>query len=305
MYLNVREYFENKLFQLKPKKTKKKLFSKYSYILFKLKDKLKITMIKIFKLIFNILITFIVLLFLSNYSFANTGKTVEIKQENPKTIKQLKENIEVLKSKKVINFSMFEKFKIEHWGLQNYFSKELFETDFLEIEKIISDYKINKEKIKSTFKSSEKTQKLLDLEKKLYNSLTAYIDKDKITSYNIFVEKSLSTIKKEDEIETEIKDKKEKINEKLSTIKNKIKENNKVQQEKLNTLLKIKIKDKILKFKNSKKIKSLWVEKQKLLFKIVLKKILEKKEKTKELTQKQKNLYSIIEEVLREIIEEL
>jgi len=133
----------------------------------------------------------------------------------------------------------------------------LFETDFLEIEKIISDYKINKEKIKSTFKSSEKTQKLLDLEKKLYNSLTAYIDKDKITSYNIFVEKSLSTIKKEDEIETEIKDKKEKINEKLSTIKNKIEENNKVQQEKLNTLLKIKIKDKILKFKNSKKIKSL------------------------------------------------
>jgi len=71
-------------------------------------------MIKIFKLIFNILITFIVLLFLSNYSFAHTGKTVEIKQENPKTIKQLKENIEVLKSKKVINFSIFEKFKIEH-----------------------------------------------------------------------------------------------------------------------------------------------------------------------------------------------
>jgi len=133
----------------------------------------------------------------------------------------------------------------------------LLETDFLEIEKIISDYKINKEKIKSTFKSSEKTQKLLDLEKKLYNSLTAYIDKDKITSYNIFVEKSLSTIKKEVKIETEIKDKKEKIKEKLSTIKNKIEENNKVQQEKLNTLLKIKIKDKILKFKNSKKIKSL------------------------------------------------
>ena len=262
-------------------------------------------MIKIFKLIFNILIVFIVLLFLNNYSFANTGKIIEIKQEEPKTIKQLKENIEVLKSKKVINFSIFEKFKIEHWGLQNYFSKDLLETDFLEIEKIISDYKINKEKIKSTFKSSEKTQKLLDLEKKLYNSLTAYIDKDKITSYNIFVEKSLSTIKKEVKIETEIKDKKEKIKEKLSTIKNKIEENNKVQQEKLNTLLKIKIRDKILKFKNSKKIKSLWVEKQELLFKIVLKKILEKKEKTKELTQKQKNLYSIIEEVLIEIIEEL
>jgi len=71
-------------------------------------------MIKIFKVIFNILITFIVLLFLSNYSFANTGEIVEIKQEKPKTIKQLKENIEVLKSKKVINFSIFEKFKIEH-----------------------------------------------------------------------------------------------------------------------------------------------------------------------------------------------
>jgi anionic cell wall polymer biosynthesis LytR-Cps2A-Psr (LCP) family protein len=71
-------------------------------------------MIKIFKVIFNILITFIVILFLSNYSFANTGETLEVKQEEPRTIKQLKENIEVLKSKKVINFSIFEKFKIEH-----------------------------------------------------------------------------------------------------------------------------------------------------------------------------------------------
>jgi peptidoglycan hydrolase CwlO-like protein len=91
----------------------------------------------------------------------------------------------------------------------------------------------------------------------LYNSLTTYIDKDKITSYNIFVEKSLSTIKKEDEIKTEIKDNKKEIEKKVSTIKNKIEENNKKQQEKLNNLLEEKIKNKLLKFKNSKKIESL------------------------------------------------
>ena len=260
-------------------------------------------MIKIFKGIFNILITFIVILFLSNYSFANTGETLEVKQEKPKTIKQLKENIEVLKSKKVINFSIFEKFKIEHWELQNYFSKNLISENISEIEKILSNYKINKKVIES--ESNDKLNKLLDLEKKLYNSLLPYIDEEKLILYNTFVKKSISTIKKEDEIKTEIKDNKKEIEKKVSTIKNKIEENNKKQQEKLNNLLEEKIKNKLLKFKNSKKIESLWKEKQKLIFNLVLKKIINKKQKTKILSVKQKNLYFIIEKVLHEIIEEL
>jgi len=260
-------------------------------------------MIKIFKVIFNILITFIVILFLSTYSFANTGETLEVKQEEPKTIKQLKENIEVLKSKKVINFSIFEKFKIEHWELQNYFSKNLISGNISEIEKILSNYKINKNVIES--ESNDKINKLLDLEKKLYNSLLPYIDEEKLSLYNTFVKKSISTIKKEDEIKTKIKDNKKEIEKKVSTIKDKIEENNKKQQEKLNNLLEGKIKNKLLKFKNSKRIESLWKEKQKLIFNLVLKKIVIKKQKTKILSVKQKNLYSIIEKVLHEIIEEL
>jgi hypothetical protein len=70
-------------------------------------------------------------------------------------------------------------------------------------------------------------------------------------------------------------------------------------------LLEEKIKNKLLKFKNSKKIESLWKEKQKLIFNLVLKKIINKKQKTKILSVKQKNLYFIIEKVLHEIIEEL
>ncbi len=257
-------------------------------------------MIKIFKVIFNILIAFIVILFLNHYSFATTVKTVEIKQEKPKTIKQLKENIEVLRSKKVINFSIFEKFKIEHWELQNYFSKNLTSENFSEIEKIISNYKKQKEIIKSS--SDNKIQKLVNLEKEFYNSLLVHIDKDKITLYNTFVEKKIATIKKEDEIKLEIKDNKKQIEKKVSIIKDRIEENNKVQEEKINSLIKIRVKAQIDKFKNSDHFSKLPEDKQELIFKLILQKIQNRKEKSINLSEKTLKLYSIIEEVLLEII---
>jgi len=242
----------------------------------------------------------ILIIFLWNVSFANSWEIIE---EKTKTIKQLKKDIEVLQSKKVINFSIFEKFKMEHWELQNYFSKNLISENISDIEKIVSNYKINKKVIES--ESNSKITKLLDLEKKLYNSLLPYIDKEKLDLYNMFVEKSISTMKNENDIKIEIKDNKKEIENKVSTIKDKIEENNKKQQEKLNNLLERKIKNKLLKFKDSKKIKSLSIKKQKLIFNLVLKKIIIKKEKTKILTDKQKKLYSIIEKVLLEIVEEL
>ena len=257
-------------------------------------------MIKIFKLIFNILITFIVVLFLSNFSFANTGNLSEENINKPKTIKQLKENIEVLKSKKVINFSIFEKFKLEHWELQNYFSKDITSEEFSEIKKILSNYKKEKELIKSS--RNDELKKLLDLETEFYNSLLPYIDKEKIDSYKIFIEKSLSTIKKEDEIKSKIKDNKKEINKKVSTIKEKIEENNRIQQKKIDSLLKEKIKIKIIKFKNSEKFSKLSDKKQELIFKLILKKINTKKNNSTNLTGKKLKLYNIIEEVLLEII---
>ncbi|MDQ7022629.1 MAG: hypothetical protein Q9M97_03750 [Candidatus Gracilibacteria bacterium] len=157
-------------------------------------------------LIFNILIFFVLISFGLNTSFASSGKIIEESKEQPKTIKELENDIEILKSKKVINFSILEKFKIEHGELQNYFSKDLISEEFLEIENIISTYKKDKENI--NLSGENKINKLLDLETKLYNSLLPSIDKDKITLYNIFVEKNLATIIKEDEIKSEIKDNK-------------------------------------------------------------------------------------------------
>lgn len=255
-------------------------------------------------LIFNILIFLVFILFWLNTSFASSWDIIEDNKEQPKTIKELKNDIEILKSKKVINFSILEKFKIEHWELQNYFSKDLSSEEFSEIEKIISTYKKDKKNINLSW-WKDKINKLLDLETKLYNSLLPSIDKDKITLYNTFVEKNLATIKKEDEIKTEIKDNKTKIDNKVSTIKSKIEENNKLQEEKLNNLLKIKIKNKIIKFKNSDRIQKLSNKKQKLIFKLILKKINFKKEESVNLTEKKLKLYSIIEEVLTEVINEL
>jgi len=69
--------------------------------------------------------------------------------------------------------------------------------------------------------------------------------------------------------------------------------------------LKIKTKNKIIKFKDSDRIKKLSKEKQKLIFKLILKKINIKKDQSFNLTEKKLKLYSIIEDVLIEVIEEL
>ena len=255
---------------------------------------------KILNIILNIFLFFVFIWFLNNTSFANSWEILETKKEEPKTIKQLKENIEVLKSKKVINMSILQKFKIEHWELQNYFSKNLTSENFSEIENIISKYNKNKNNIKISW--NNKIQKLLDLETEFFNSLLPYIDESKIELFNILKEKSLSTIKKEDEIKSEISNKKKEINNKVSIIKEKIKKNNKKQEEKINSLIKTKIKAKIFNFKNSEKFSKLSEEKQKLIFKLILKKVKEKKEKTINLTEKKLKLFNLIEEVIIEII---
>jgi len=67
---------------------------------------------KIFISLLNILLFLLFIWININSSFAYSGQKIEQKQE---TIQDLKKNIEVLKSKKVIVFSAFQKFKIENW----------------------------------------------------------------------------------------------------------------------------------------------------------------------------------------------
>ena len=251
------------------------------------------------KLLLNIFIFFGFIIFLWNSLFAN------IEEDKKKTIKELKYNIEVLKSKKVINFSIFEKFKQTNGKLVSYFSKNLSEKDLLEIEKIITNYNFEKNNIQIKFKSENKNLELIKLKEKLYNELSVFIDVLKIDLYKDFVSRNIETLKKWVEIKKDIENKEKIVEEKVSTIKERIEENHKKEKEKLNILLKNKIKNKIINFKNSERIQNLWVEKQRILFKIVLKKIIDKKEKTTNITEKQMNLYTILEKVLEEVINEL
>jgi hypothetical protein len=142
-------------------------------------------MTKIYQLILNIFLFFVFVVILQNNVFAS--------DDDKKTIKQLKNNIEVLKSKKVINFSEFEKFKQNNGELANYFSKNISEEKKINIEKIIIKYNLDKNNIDN---SDNKTLKLIELKKKLYNSFRLFIDETKIDLYNEFVNKNISTLKK-------------------------------------------------------------------------------------------------------------
>jgi hypothetical protein len=70
-------------------------------------------------------------------------------------------------------------------------------------------------------------------------------------------------------------------------------------------LLREKVRKRIIFFKNSKKIESLWKDRKRILFNAVLSRIQKIKINSKKITEKQKIIIDIIEEVLIEIIEEL
>jgi hypothetical protein len=224
-------------------------------------------------------------------------------EDSNKTIKQLKDNIEVLKSKNVINFSVFEKFKQNNWELANYFSKNLLEKELFKIENIIVDYNAKKKDIKESI-SNNKNFELVELKKDLYSKFNLFIDKSKKTLYNEFVNKNILTIEKAEEIKKDIENKEKIIEKKVSNIKEKIEENHKKEKEKLELLLKEKIKKKIYSFKNNEKVQKLSKEKQKLLFKIVLERIQKIKKDSTKISEKQEIIISIIEVILITIIAE-
>ncbi len=250
-------------------------------------------MIKIYQIILNIFLFFVFIVSFWNYWFA-----LESNDKNM-SIKELKEDIEVLKSKKVINKSIFEKFKQSNWELSNYFDKNLSEKDLKDIGEIIKKYHLDKKNIKNS-------NKLLELKINLYKSFLPFISKNKISLFNKFIEKNISTIKKTEEIKNDIKNKEKIIKEKVLVIKDKIEKNHKREEERLKLIFRKKISEKIYAFKNSKKINNLSLEKKKNLFSVVLKRIQSiKKSKNKNFTEKQKYIISIIEETLIEIINKL
>jgi len=219
-------------------------------------------------------------------------------EDESKSIKQLKNNIEVLKSKKVLAQSVFEKFKQENWNLSNYFRKNLSKEEIKNIEEIISKYNENRKVIINQFD-------ILKLKRQVFSDLEKYIDKSKIWLYKDFVEKNIESQKKALLIKKDIEKKKKIIEKKVSSIKKKIIENHKKEEKKLKELLIQKIKQRVYALKNNKKIASLSRERQIKLFKIVLKKINFIKQNNKKLTQKQIFILTIISDTLVEIINNL
>ena len=254
------------------------------------------------QLILNIFLFFVFILTFWFNAYA------EWNDDKIKSIKELKNNIEILKSKKVINFSIFEKFKNANWDLTSYFPSNLKEEEIKKIEQIISEYNIKKNLIikeNNTKENSEKyNKKLLEIKKELYFTLEKFVLEEKKELYKVFIEKKNITFKKNLEIKKELNNNKEILQTKVIIIKEKIEKNHKKEQEKLDFILKEKIKKRILFFQNSKKIRYLSKEKQKILFEVVLNRI-QKIKNWKKYTKEKKKLLYILEEVLINTIQKL
>jgi len=237
---------------------------------------------------------FIIVFTFSFFSWVLADNT----EDESKSIKQLKNNIEVLKSKKVLAQSVFEKFKQENGNLSNYFRKDLSKEEIKNIEEIISKYNENRKVIINQFD-------ILKLKRQVFSDLEKYIDKSKIWLYKDFVEKNIESQKKALLIKKDIEKKKKIIEKKVSSIKKKIIENHKKEEKKLKELLIQKIKQRVYALKNNKKISYLSKKRQIKLFKVVLKKINFIKQNNKKLTQKQIFILIIISDTLVEIINDL
>ena len=228
--------------------------------------------------------------------------------DNKKTIKELKNNIEDLKEEKV---NLKEKYNLlieETWELKKFFNSNLKDEDYSTIKEIVKEYNVStkkiEEKIKKNakeFENSETEKKLFLIEKiKVYKKLVPFIDKTKLDNYLEYIKWDLKILGENKDVSEQIYVKEEIISKKVEKIKEKIVKNNEVINEKLKKIVNKKIEEKIDLLKNSEKFKNLDNEwKRNVISKIqssIQEKIdaWEKDEKKSTISKKKLELYKLL-----------
>ena len=214
------------------------------------------------KKILVLLVWFLSITIPSNNIYAFS--TWEIALAQDKWIKELSTEIHILKeSEKIIK----EESKVlqDKDMLLSFFRDDLTRVELRRIEKIISSFKFHRNYLENEFK--EKAKNLEDVtetkediiyqRKSLYKDLAPYIKQDQIKNYLDYVKSDAESIQNKNNISVQIIANKEILNNKLSLIEWRIKENKETLNKQLEDAVIKKIDYKINQLKTNKKFAEL------------------------------------------------
>lgn len=262
------------------------------------------------------LLQFLVLLVLSYVPFFAFAETGELNSaDESMSIKELHENIKDLKLAKQNLSAKWNTFASENGGMSDFIKDDLSEIDIANIEELLSEYFSQKESIDAQLGQTSETEaqstlknKAIQLKLDLYKSLTTYIKTEKLKDYLAYIKSNLEIIKEDTEIKNDISRKEEILDRKVEAIKEKIETNNRLLDEKIRSIVSLKIEEKIQLLQNHPKFIPLSTDQKKAVFEATLKKISEKKQTLKNIydkttiVEKKIEIYEIIEEKLKTII---
>ncbi len=236
----------------------------------------------------------------------------------PKTIREIKENIDELKEKTDSLEKQWKTFEEENWSLASFFKKELLNEEKLNLQDILNDYKLKETEIEQEISNTEDLElvknlktKLLFEKKELYKSLVPYVESSKLKDYLDYVKSNIKTVEISKIVKAEIDEKEQKLQERVIIIKEKKEKNDKELSERIKAIVKEKLNSKIYPILENEKFKELSVENQKKVFQVTLAKLEEKKKKLEnseeEISQIEKKveIYNIAIEVIEKTIENI
>jgi hypothetical protein len=200
--------------------------------------------------------------------------------DNGKTIKELKENIDVLnRDKKGLNleFSILNK----DLKLKSFFRENLAASELEDIKYIINNYLVSKNKLEKSLTrkaalledTREEKKWLLTKKKEFYQSLVPFIKRDKLKEYLEYISVDAKILKEQKEVDTQIIVKKEIISNKVERIEEKIIKHRRLLDEKFRRLIEVKVNKKIDNLKNNEKFGALSLELKEVVLDNVIKKI--------------------------------
>ena len=258
-------------------------------------------------ILLKLLIFFIITVFTNTVFSASWDLESNLKNDDSKTIKELKEEVETIDKEKEQTELRLNKLK-RQVIISDFFRNDLNDIQKIELNTLALEYKETKEKLSEKLKTkSEKLhstkntiKKLLENEKEIYKKLLPFIKIEKYEEYKDFIKKDLDIINQNSNLESEWIKKESIIKEKIDDIKEKIEEHNEILSNNLKEIVNKKIDQKLNELISKEKFQNLnWESKIKLFNKLIenidiKKNKLEEKENKTRLLIKKIELYKII-----------
>ena len=200
----------------------------------------------------------------NNTAFSASGDSNSLSHDSEKTIKELKENINLLnKDKKYLNleFSIMNK----DLKLQSFFKESLSSLEIQNIKYIINKYLYSKNKLEDSIiekatnleDTTEDKNMLFSKKKEFYKGLVPFIRKDKLKEYLEYISLDVKILKEKKDVDTKLIIKNEIISNKVEKIEEKIIMHRESLDLKFKTLMEEKINEKIETLRSNEKFKNL------------------------------------------------